>query len=208
MKSCLPLLLCTVAALSTQRVAAAAPSGAAEGPCDILAAAGNPCGAAHSTVRALFAHYAGPLYKVTRPSAGNVSANISVLKPGGFADIAAHEKFCADGDCVISNIFDQSPNLNHLYQRISDGVVHKMVNASKHKIAVAGGLEVFGMWFDKGHGYRTQKLLPLPPPMRPPRPPLPFLFCWTRLKGAGWWTPSQILTTPRASRRGMIQVAT
>jgi hypothetical protein len=28
-----------------------------------------------------------------------------------------------------------------------------MVNASRHKISVAGGVEVFGMWFDPGHGY-------------------------------------------------------
>ena len=30
---------------------------AAAGPCDILAAAGNPCVAAHSTTRALFSAY-------------------------------------------------------------------------------------------------------------------------------------------------------
>ena len=29
------------------------------------------------------------------------SANISALEAGGFADIAAHEAFCAAGDCVI-----------------------------------------------------------------------------------------------------------
>jgi hypothetical protein len=29
------------------------------------------------------------------------------------------------------------------------------VNASKHKISVAGGVEVFGMWFDPGHGYHV-----------------------------------------------------
>ena len=34
---------------------------AAEGPCDIYAAAGTPCVAAHSTTRALFAAYNGPL---------------------------------------------------------------------------------------------------------------------------------------------------
>ena len=51
--------------------------------------------------------------------------------------------------------FDQSAQGNHLAQRISDGVVHKMVNASKHKISVAGGVEVFGMWFDPGHGYHV-----------------------------------------------------
>lgn len=38
----------------------------AEGPCDILGAAGNPCVAAHSTTRALYAKYNGPLYNVTK----------------------------------------------------------------------------------------------------------------------------------------------
>ena len=123
----------------------------AEGPCDILGAAGNKCVAAHSTVRALYAKYDGPLYRVVRPN--NSSANVSALK-SGFADIAAHEQFCAAGDCLIANVFDQSPQGNHLYQRISDGVVHKMVNASQHKISVAGA-EVFGMWFDPGHGYHV-----------------------------------------------------
>jgi hypothetical protein len=112
-----------------------------EGPCDILAAAGNPCVAAHSTVRALYGKYSGPLYKVIRPT--NASTNISVLAAGGFADIAAQEKFCTAGDCVIATIFDQSPQGNHLAQRISDGVVHKMVNASLHKISVAGGVQVY-----------------------------------------------------------------
>jgi non-reducing end alpha-L-arabinofuranosidase len=45
---------------------------ATEGPCDILDAAGNPCVAAHSTTRALYAKYAGPLYNVTKPD-GRVS---------------------------------------------------------------------------------------------------------------------------------------
>ena len=34
-----------------------------DGPCDILAAAGTPCVAAHSVVRALYAGYTGPLYQ-------------------------------------------------------------------------------------------------------------------------------------------------
>jgi hypothetical protein len=38
----------------------------AEGPCDILGAAGNTCVAAHSTVRALYAGYSGPLYRLDR----------------------------------------------------------------------------------------------------------------------------------------------
>jgi len=35
---------------------------AASLPCDIYASAGTPCVAAHSTTRALFASYNGPLY--------------------------------------------------------------------------------------------------------------------------------------------------
>ena len=41
---------------------------AAKCPCDIYAAGGTPCAAAHSTVRALYATYNGPLYQVKRLS--------------------------------------------------------------------------------------------------------------------------------------------
>src|SRR3569833_271142 len=37
-----------------------------QGPCDIYAAAGAPCGAAHSTTRALYAAYNGPHYQDLR----------------------------------------------------------------------------------------------------------------------------------------------
>jgi len=121
---------------------------AAEGPCDITGKAGNPCVAAHSTVRALYAAYDGPLYNVTRISDGK-STNVGVLKAGGFANIKTHETFCAKLDCVISNVFDQSPQGNHLGQR------HKLVNASRHKIIVGGGISVYGMWFDPGYGYHV-----------------------------------------------------
>ena len=122
---------------------------ATEGPCDITGKAGNPCVAAHSTTRALYAAYAGPLYRVTRNSDGQ-SANISVLDTGGFADISVHEQFCAKMDCVISTVFDQSPQGNHLGQR------HKLVNASQHKIMVGPqGTHVYGMWFDPGYGYHV-----------------------------------------------------
>lgn len=61
----------------------------ATGPCDITGAAGNPCVAAHSTVRALYGHYNGPLYKITRASDGK-SIDVGVLQPGGFANIVPH----------------------------------------------------------------------------------------------------------------------
>ena len=43
-------------------------SAAGTGPCDIYAAGGTPCVAAHSTVRALFGSYNGNPYQVRRSS--------------------------------------------------------------------------------------------------------------------------------------------
>src|SRR5215471_17586578 len=70
---------------------AGSPSRAAtQEPCDIYAAAGTPCVAAHSTTRALFAAYNGPLYQVRR-SSNNATTNINVLSAGGFANAAAQD---------------------------------------------------------------------------------------------------------------------
>src|SRR5690242_11715795 len=54
------------------------PAQAASLPCDIYAAAGTPCVAAHSTVRALFGSYNGPLYQVRRASDG-ATTNVNTL---------------------------------------------------------------------------------------------------------------------------------
>jgi hypothetical protein len=130
---------------------ALAAAAAAEGPCDILDATGNPCVAAHSTTRALYAKYAGALYNVTRASDGT-SKSIGLLAPGGFADKKSHDTFCAKMDCVISNVFDQSPQKNHLGQR------HKLINASRHSVTVGKDkTPVYGMWFDPGFGYHVDK---------------------------------------------------
>ena len=152
MKRC--VLLLQVIALSTGPAATAGATN--EGPCDILAAAGNPCVAAHSTTRALFGTYAGALYNVSRPDGSVLS--VGVKAPGGFADISEQDKFCAKGDCVISFVIDQSncggkcpPGRgNNLGQR------HRLVNASQHKITVgAEHTPVYGMWFDPGYGYHV-----------------------------------------------------
>src|SRR5437763_5857094 len=94
-----------------------------QGPCDIYAAAGTPCVAAHSTARALYASYNGPLYQVMRLS-DNAVKDIGVVRPhaspspdpGGYADAAAQDAFCANTTCVITTIYDQSPNHNDLTQ--------------------------------------------------------------------------------------------
>ena len=71
-----------------------------EGPCDIYAAGGTPCVAAHSSTRALYSSYEGPLYQVMRQSDGK-TIDIQVVKasagdPGGYADAAAQDEFCKD----------------------------------------------------------------------------------------------------------------
>ena len=152
---------------------------APQGPCDILGAAGNPCVAAHSTVRALYAAYAGPLYTVFHQQR-NKSADIHVLKPGGFADVAQHEAICpAEGECVISRVMDQSGNSNHLTPRDDRGVphhqhkdpeappkfghLHNPVDASKHKIHVGdGNAQVYGMFFEPGMGYKNNRTRKVP----------------------------------------------
>ena len=94
-----------------------------KGPCDIYAAAGDPCVAAHSTTRALYASYSGPLYQVLRQSDGK-TLDIGVVQPsaspvpdaGGYADAPAQDAFCANTYCWITTIYDQSPKQNHLTQ--------------------------------------------------------------------------------------------
>ena len=87
---------------------------AAPGPCDIYKDGGTPCVAAHSTTRALFASYSGPLYQVRRQS-DNQTKDIGVLSPGGFADGAAQDAFCSGTKCVITAVYDQSGKGNDMW---------------------------------------------------------------------------------------------
>ena len=91
-----------------------------EGPCDIYTAAGFPCVTAHSTTRALYSSYNGPLYQVMRQSDGK-TLDIGLLATGKgdqgvYADAAAQDDFCAGTLCRITTVYDQSGNANHLYQ--------------------------------------------------------------------------------------------
>ena len=91
-----------------------------EGPGDIFNAAGFPCITAHSTTRALFADYNGPLYQVMRQSDGK-TLDIGIVQPvegdpGGYANAAKHDEFCKNTLAWITVIYDQSGNDNHLYQ--------------------------------------------------------------------------------------------
>ena len=76
-------------------------------PCDIFDAAGTPCVAAHSVVRALFGNYAGALYQVNRSSDGALT-DVSVISEGGVANAATQDAFCAGTSCLISRIYDRA----------------------------------------------------------------------------------------------------
>jgi len=125
-----------------------------EGPCDIFDGAGTPCVAAHSVVRALYANYSGPLYRLLRNSdqAGlDIGINLH-----GFAKISDQDAFCAGTSCFMLRIFDQSIRGNHLDTSPAGGACNfplSPVNASKEE-ATIGGNNVYGAYFEGRMGYR------------------------------------------------------
>ncbi|MCC9306522.1 ricin-type beta-trefoil lectin domain protein [Kitasatospora sp. RB6PN24] len=129
---------------------------AAQGPCDIYQAGGTPCVAAHSTTRALYGSYGGPLYQVRRASDGS-TADIGVLSAGGYANAAAQDSFCAGTSCVITVIYDQSGKGNNLTQAPGGGAAggpDNLANATAAPITV-GGHEAYGVYIPPGTGYRN-----------------------------------------------------
>jgi hypothetical protein len=73
------------------------------GPCDIYSCGNTPCVAAHSSTRALYDSYSGPLYQFLRASDGT-TADIPPLSAGSVADAAAQDSFCHGAGCSISII--------------------------------------------------------------------------------------------------------
>jgi hypothetical protein len=139
-------------------LAALAATAAAEGPCDIYLAAGTPCVAAHSTVRALYSAFSGSLYQVMR-SVDKATKDIPVLTVGGFANSAMQDEFCKDSACTINRIYDQSPQKNHLDTAPGGGACHNAdvgCNATAKKLIV-GGHPVYAAHFINGNGYRNDK---------------------------------------------------
>jgi hypothetical protein len=116
-------------------------------PCDIYATGGTPCVAAHSTVRALYSSYNGPLYQVKRTS-DNQTKDINVLTPGGVANAAVQDSFLAGKPGTISKIYDQSPNGNHLVRCAIGGWLKVPANeasATGAKIMI-NGHSVYGIY--------------------------------------------------------------
>jgi hypothetical protein len=139
-----------------------------EGPCDIYAAAGNPCVAAHSSTRALHASYNGPLYQVMRQSDGK-TLDIGVVQPsmlpvpdaGGYADAAAQDAFCANTVCWITTLYDQSGKGNHLFQAPpgtfkgpAKGAFNTLPIADMAPITISGH-KAYGVYIMPGMGFRS-----------------------------------------------------
>ncbi|WP_375775573.1 alpha-L-arabinofuranosidase B [Bradyrhizobium sp. ma5] len=130
-------------------------------PCDIYAAAHTPCVAAHSTVRSLYAKYAGALYQVKRAS-DDTAENIGLLADG-YANAATQDTFCANTNCIITKIYDQSPQHNDLV--IAAGGHYKGpgpggsdLGAAADALPVtAGGHQVYGVSISPGMGYHNTR---------------------------------------------------
>jgi hypothetical protein len=123
--------------------------------------------AAHSTTRALYATYNGPLYQVLRQSDGK-TLDIAVVQaaaspipdPGGYADAAAQDRFCAGTYCWISIIYDQSSKHNDLTQAPRGGFsgpalggFNNIPLADMAPITIMGH-KVYGAFIEPGMGLR------------------------------------------------------
>jgi hypothetical protein len=151
------LLVTTVAVgLALTGVGVQSAAAAGSGPCDIYAAGGTPCVAAHSTTRALYASYRGALYQVRRSSDGR-TADIGPVAAGGYANAAAQDSFCANTTCLITVIYDQSGRGNNLTQAPGGGAAggpDNLANATAAPTSV-GGHKVYGVFVAPGTGYRN-----------------------------------------------------
>ena len=142
-----------------------------QGTCDIYAAAGDSCAAAHSTTRALYASYNGPLYQVLRQFDGK-TLDVGVVQPvgspvpdaGGYADATAQDKFCANTYCWITTIYDQSPKHNDLTQAPRGGFsgpalggFNNVPLADMAPISITGH-KVYGVFIEPGMGLRQNNV--------------------------------------------------
>jgi hypothetical protein len=134
-----------------------------KGPCDIYADDGGPCVAAHSTVRALYGTYNGPLYQVRKGGnklgTGGTTQNIGQIA-GGFADSAAQDTFCGTDTCTFSILYDQSGKGNDLKVAPAGCYMGTASEAdyesdAKKKSVQLGGHKVYALYMNAHEGYRN-----------------------------------------------------
>lgn len=135
----------------------------ADGPCDIYAAGGTPCYAAHSTVRALYDSYTDPLYEIIRGSDG-ATEDVFPLS-NGVAQISTLESFCDGTTCLISTIYDQSGSGNHLTQAPPGGAAQGPDSGGYDFLATpigapvyVSGSKAYGVFISPNTGYRNNNV--------------------------------------------------
>jgi hypothetical protein len=151
-----PTLRSTLGLVATASLVAA-------GPCDIYASGNTPCVAAHATTRALYNSFNGGLYQVQRGSDGS-KTDIKPLSPGGVANAAAQDSFCASTTCTITTIYDQSGNGNHLtpappggaQQGPGPGGFDNPASATGAPVTL-NGKKAYGVFIPPKTGYRNNK---------------------------------------------------
>ena len=140
--------------------------------CDIYAAGGTPCIGAHSTTRALFGSYNGPLYQVQRTS-DKAYTDVGLLAAGGYANAATQDAFCANSACTITKIYDQTANHNDM--PISWGGYWKGPGPNGSDIGAdakalplyIAGHKAYGIKVNQGVGYRVDNAKNAPTGSRP-----------------------------------------
>lgn len=161
----LALLCATASVAQSTRTRTAGSPLRPQGPCDLYAAAGDACVAAHSTTRALYAAYSGPLYQIIRQTDGKALdikvVSASVGDAGGYADAKAQDTFCANTHCWISKVYDQSPRHNDLTQAPRGGFsgpamggLNNLPLADMAPVTVMGH-KVYGVFIEPGMGLRV-----------------------------------------------------
>lgn len=136
---------------------------AAANPCDIYAAGGTPCVAAHSTTRALYKSYSGPLYQLQRGSDGAVE-DVLPITPGGAANGNHQDEFCKLTSCNINIIYDQSGHFNHLTQAPPGGAAqgpeangYDYLSGATGAPVALNGNKAYGVFISPFTGYRNDR---------------------------------------------------
>ncbi|KAJ5919536.1 hypothetical protein N7454_009371 [Penicillium verhagenii] len=134
------------------------------GPCDLYSAGDTPCVAAHSTTRALYTAYDSSLYQVIRGS-DNTTKIIVPLAAGGVANAATQDTFCANTTCLITTIYDQTGNGNHLTRAPPGGFDGPSVGGYDDLASAIGapvtlnGNKAYGVFMSPGTGYRNNDVV-------------------------------------------------
>jgi non-reducing end alpha-L-arabinofuranosidase len=139
-----------------------------DGPCDIYAAAGTPCGGAYSTIRALTKTYTGPLYQIRTGSSSMNTGTGGTLKDipqtaDGFADTSVQDPLCSGTTCTVATLYDQSGNGNNLIRGsagLTNGGAHAGMtdyeSSATKGVLMVGGHKVYALYMNQYEGYRTK----------------------------------------------------